>query len=240
MGQKYLKLAIVPIMKFILSIEVHKVVGGFCLDVECINAERGILTLLLNPNVKDLKKKFGQLRKQPLCDDESSGEQLPVHIILGVADYQRIRSPRKPVLGVNPDQDPGAEYTMLRWVLCGRIPSNDMQVDKEFFLSPIQSELEKLSSTDVLGLTDKQQNLSELHQDFTEHLRQTEEGYYITRLHWKLDHPVLPKNQNLAEARLRTTTRRLEKIGKLQEYHQVMQQQIEKVILELVSTEPTG
>ena len=88
-------------------------VVGFNLDVECINAEKGILTNLRNPNVKDLKRNFGQLRRLRLCDEENSNEQLPVHVILGAADYQRIRSTRKPILGANPDQDPGAEYTML-------------------------------------------------------------------------------------------------------------------------------
>ena len=131
----------------------------------------GIPTLLPNPNVKDLKRKFGQLRRLPLCDEERSGDQLPAHIILGaqiIRGLVRRLSPRKPVFGVNSDQDPGAEYTMLEWVLCERIPSNDMQVDKEFFLSSSQSEFEKLCSSDVLGLTDKQQNLSEsqFHQDF--------------------------------------------------------------------------
>ena len=55
-----------------------------------------------------------------------------------------------------------------------------------------------------------------------------------------MDHPVLPENRDLAEARLRATTKRLEKIGKLEEYHQIMQEQIEKGILETVPSKPTG
>ena len=103
-------------------------VAGFSLDVECIHAE--ILTLLPNPNVKTLKRNFGPLRRLPLCDEENISKVLPVHIILGAADYQRIRSTRKPILGADPDQDPGAEYTMLGWVLCGQTQSNDKPVDK--------------------------------------------------------------------------------------------------------------
>jgi len=105
-------------------------VAGFSLDVECIHAEKGILTYLPNPNVKTLKRNFGQLRRLPLCDEENISKELQVHIILGAADYQRIRSTRKPILGANPDQDPGAEYTMLGWVLCGQSQSNDKPVDK--------------------------------------------------------------------------------------------------------------
>ena len=215
--------------------------SGFSLDVECIHAEKGILTFLPNRNVKTLKRNFDQLRRLPFCDGESSSEQLPVHIILGVADYQRIQSARKPVLGANPDKDPGVEYTMLGWILCGQTQSDEKVSDKEFFLSSSQSEFEKLCSLDVLGLVDKPQAISDeqFHENFSEHLKQTEDGSYTTRLLWKPDHPVLPENRDLAEARLRATTKRLEKMEKLEEY-QIMKEQIKMGILEPVLSKPTG
>ena len=69
-----------------------------------INVEKGFLTLLPNPNVKDLKRNFGQLRRLPLCDEESSGEKFPVHIILGAADYQRISIETLQKQGLKPQQ----------------------------------------------------------------------------------------------------------------------------------------
>ena len=98
-------------------------------------------------------------------------------------------------------------------------------------LSSSQSEFETLCSLDVLGLVDKQQATSEgqFHDDFCVHLKQNKDGSYITRLPWKLDHPVLHENLDLAKARLRTTRKRLGRIGKLEEYHQIMQEQLEKV-----------
>ena len=39
------------------------------------------------------------------CDEDNSEDQLPIHIILGAVDYQRIRSAEPPVLGENPDTD---------------------------------------------------------------------------------------------------------------------------------------
>ena len=129
---------------------------------------------------------------------------------------------------------------MLRWVLCGKIQSVDMPADKEFFLNSPQSEFEKLCSMDVLGLVDKQQATSDaqFHEDFSEHLRQTEDESYTTRLPWKLDYPVLPENRDLAEARFKTTTRRLENMGRL-EYYQIIQEQIEKGILEPIPSQPS-
>ena len=50
----------------------------------------------------------------------------------------------------------------------------------------------------------------------------------------------LPSNKELALARLRLTTRKLEKMGKLEEYNKVMQDQIDEGILEEVPEQQTG
>lgn len=102
------------------------------------------------------------------------------------------------------------------------------------FLSSRKTEFERSCSLDVL--VDKQHNKSDtqFHEDFSEYLRHTNEGSYTTRLLWVTDHPDLPENRDLAEARLRLVTKRLEKVGKLEGFNQIMQEQIEKGILEPV------
>ena len=50
----------------------------------------------------------------------------------------------------------------------------------------------------------------------------------------------LPSNKELALARLRSTTRKLEKMGKLEEYNKIMQDQIDEGILEEVPEQQTG
>ncbi len=45
---------------------------------------------------------------------------LPVHLILGTSDFQRIGKTEPLVLGPNPYCDPGAEFTMLGWMLGGK------------------------------------------------------------------------------------------------------------------------
>ena len=52
--------------------------------------------------------------------------------------------------------------------------------------------------------------------------------------------PTLPSNKNLTQAILQSTTRKLEKILKLEEYHTVMEQQLEQGILGLVPEPATG
>ena len=84
-------------------------------------------------------------------------------------------------------------------------------------------------------------NTQELfHADFVDQLQQLEDGTYSTRLPWKTDHAPLPTNKELSMGRLRSTTRKLERMQRLEEYHEVMEQQLEQGILELVPEVPTG
>lgn len=227
-------------------VELHSVniqstaIEGFNLDVQCINAEKDILTFLPNPRIKELKRRYPRLRKLPLSDEETLTDNIPVHIILAAADYQRIRSTEQPILGKNPDADPGAEFTMLGWILYGRLMSDSHSVEKEFFLNSSQSEFERLCSLDVLGLVDSPTPNTSFHEDFTEHLQFTPDGYYETRLPWKADHGVIPSNKELAMARLRGTTKRLEKLGKLLQYDTIMKEQVQKGIIEPIPQQPTG
>ena len=228
------------------NVEIYRVniastaVEGFSLDVNCINAEKTVLTYLPNPRIEQLKQRYARLRRLHFGDESASERQLPIHIILGAGDYQRIRSTEQPIVGENPDTDPGAEFTMMGWTMLGR-QGNDLScAEKGFFARSSQSEFEKLCSLDVLGLTDKGTSDSEFHEDFIEHLQRTKDSYYETRLPWKQDHLAVPSNKELATARLRSTTRRLEKIGKLSEYNDVLQEHIREGVIEKVPARPTG
>ena len=113
--------------------------------------------------------------------------------------------------------------------------------EKQFFLKTGQEEFERLCSLDVLGLADtgtKENN--GIHEDFLQQLTKTPSGYYETKLPWKEDHVPLSANKSLSAARLSSTTRKLEKTGKLEEYDQIMREQITNGIMEPVPTRPTG
>lgn len=58
----------------------------------------------------------------PLFSEEQAltADKLPVHIILGgAADIHRVQSIEPPILGLNPNTDPGEEFTMLGSVIAG-------------------------------------------------------------------------------------------------------------------------
>ena len=216
------------------------VVDGFTIDLNCINGEKEFLTYLPNPRISNLKKRYNRLRRLTFSDEGNQQERLPVHIIFGAADYQRIKSTEPPVLGPDPNKDPGAEFTMLGWTLSGRALHSSPETEKTFFLKSTSDEFEQMCSLEALGLMDTPDNQEEFHKDFTNKLRQLEDGTYITRLPWKEDASSLPTNKALAMARLRSTTKKLESLGRLKEYHSIMEEQLQEGIIEPAPREQTG
>ena len=126
-------------------------------------------------------------------------DQLPMLMILGAADYQRIRSAEPPVLGKNPDTDPGAEYTVFDWILYVKSISTEEDIDRGFLAKSGQEDFEKLCSLDVLGLIyNADKSNIEFHTDFKKQLQLKEDGFYKTRLPWKPNRPDLPMNKEIA------------------------------------------
>ena len=166
---------------------------------------------------------------------------LPVHVILGAADIQRIKTTEPAVLGKNPDTDPGAEFTMLGWTITGKSMVSGTETEKGFFLKSSHDEFKQMCSQEVLGLTDEPNVQGLFHEDFKNQLQRLDDGTYPTRLPWKSQRPAhLPVNKGLTLKRLPSTTGKLERMGKLDEYHTIMAQQLEEGILELVPEVPTG
>ena len=227
-------------------VEVYKakitsdVVEDFEMDLMCINGEKEILTFLPNPRIKSLKKKYDRFRCLSFSDEGAMDDMLPVHLILGTSDFQRIRTTEPLVLGPNPDCDPGAEFTMLGWTLSGKIVGSEVGTEKGFFANSTKDEFEQMCSLEVLGLADKIENDADFHENFKKNIERMDDGSYQTRLPWKPDHCAVPTNQDLAMARLHSTTRKLEKLNKLEEYHKVMSEQVRDGILEKIPDKPTG
>ena len=97
-----------------------------------------------------------------------------------------------------------------------------------------------MCSSEVLELQDTPSKEEEFHKDFMDKLQQLEEGTYITGMPWKEDASSLPKNKVLAMARLRSTTSKLGRLGRLEEYHSIMEEQLQQGNIEPVPEKPTG
>ena len=129
---------------------------------------------------------------------------------------------------------------MLRWVLAGIAISPTTESEKSFFVQSSRDEFTQMCSQEVLGLADVDDNKDSFHKDFKDRLRRLEDGTYSTRLPWKHDHPQLPSNKGLTLARLGSTTRKLERMKRLEEYHTVMEEQLAQGIIKLVPEPITG
>ena len=83
-------------------------VDDFEIDVQVINAEKPVLTHLPNPQIADQKSKNPHIRRIAFSEEITTQDRFPVHVILGAADVQRVKTTELAVLGQNPDTDPGA------------------------------------------------------------------------------------------------------------------------------------
>jgi hypothetical protein len=214
-------------------------VSGYEITIECINAEKEVLTTLPNPRITDLKRRNPKLKRVSLCKEKTTSECMPVHVMLGVSDFQRIRTNGSLILGNNPDSDAGAEFTMLGWAGFGG-KQQGTRVVKQLLLHTAREEFEKLCNLDVLGVADPIDKEVFVHENFKQQLEKNEEGFYETRLPWKPCHMTLPDNKQLSIARLHSTTRKLERCGRLEEYNNIMQEQLTTGVLERVPDKPSG
>ena len=218
-------------------VEIHKVkitssvVDNFCMAVPCINAEKEVLMYLPNPNIPELKEKNTKLKRIPFADENTTKDYLPVHVILGVADYYKIKTLEPIVFGKHPSIDPFSEFTKLDWTLAGKQGVSGTFVEKQFFVRSSKDEFEQMCSLDEIGIKDEKSKATDFCQRHNDQIVLTKDGFYEAPLPWKSDRLPLPDNKELALGRLQSSTKRLEKFGKLQK-HQIMKEQLNAGIIE--------
>ena len=93
-----------------------------------------------------------------------------------------------------------------------------------FFMNSSQNAIAQMCSQEVLGLKDFENVHDSFHEDFIDQVQRLEEDTctYCTSLPWK---------QELTVGRLRSVTRKLERMQRFEEYHTVMDQQLDEGII---------
>ena len=185
--------------------------------IPCINAENEVLAYLLNPNIPELKEKNTKQKRIPFPDENTTKNYLPVHVMLGVADYQKIKTSEPIVFGKHPETDPLAEFTKLHWTFVGKQGVSGTFAEKQYFVQSSKDEFEQVCSLDALGIKDVKSEATDFCQRYNDQIVLTKGGFYEAPLLWKSDRLPLPDNKELAFGRLRSSTKRLAKIGKLEE-----------------------
>ena len=218
----------------IYKIRLRSLFSDFELEIQVNNTEKDIITHLPNYNIGKLKFKYKELTNLKFSDENSTENNLPVHIILGTKDYNRIKTTKAPII-CHDGEMIVAECTKLGWILSGGVNIGDDYFAERGFLLTNEQQFERMTKLDLLGITEREETAGDFHDEFMKGLRQTKNGRYIANLPWKRDIVGLPNNKQLALCRLKKNTERLIKLNKIEEYHDIMKEQITEGILEEVS-----
>ena len=118
------------------------------LKVDCINAEKDVLTHVPNPEITKIKNQNPRIRRLRFQEEGETQDLLPAHIMLGVSDYQQVRTNESQELGLKTNNDSVAEFRKLGRTLCEGI-ARKAQLDKQFFVNNEKFKFQKMCSLDV-------------------------------------------------------------------------------------------
>ena len=91
-----------PVDIYMVCVE-SNVLDRFGMKLQCVNAEKPVLTYLPNLRISELKQRNHRIRRLIFSEEQATADKLPVHMILGAVDIQRGKSIESPILGLNPD-----------------------------------------------------------------------------------------------------------------------------------------
>ena len=220
----------------LFNIKISSLKRDFTVNTEVTKVHKRELLSLENPRYKQCLDKYEHLKGVEM-DDLDTKDILPVHFILGVSDYARIKTETAPRIGaVN---EPIAEKTKLGWTIIS--PGKEVDLTPMFMTQTSSLDYETLCRLDVLGIADSASgDEDEVYSDFKEQLKRDEEGWYEAGLPWKGNHPSLPSNEAGSLRRLTSLVKKLRSQGIIERYDQVIQDQIKAGIVERVTGSATG
>jgi hypothetical protein len=163
--------------------------------------------LTINPNYDKLVRQYKHLNsvKMDECDTKND---LPIHLVLGIGEYARIRTRTKPLVGK--EGEPIAEQTKFGWIIMS--PGVEFDQSTMLLTTTSKADVERLCRLDVLVLEDTpEKDPRPVYDKFKETLTRNEEVWYETSLPWKSNHPKLPSNEQGSQRRLKNLVKCLER-----------------------------
>ena len=162
-------------------------------------------------------------------NDYNAKSQLPIHVVLGVNEYTKIKTPERARIGL--PGEPIAELTKLGWYIIS--PGKENDIANILFSQTSIHDYEKLCSLDCLGVSEKQDKPDGyVYDKFREQFGCGPGGYYETSLIWKENHPPLQNYEKSSLRRLNNLIRNLNRSKNLEAYDKIMQEQIAGGIVE--------
>ena len=210
------------------DVTVQSLDSTFTMDTKLTKVNKNELLVIDNPHYEEVKAKYPHVAPISVNDNDKKAH-LPIHVILSVGDYARIKTKQPPLVGVS--GEPVGEYMELGWV----IMSPGAEVDRKamFLTQTSYVDYGELCRLHVLGLQDStEDDQSVVHEEFKEQLKRSSEGWYETGLPLRSNHPYLPSNDAGSLRRLESLNRRLKRDGHINEYDAVIRTQLQDGIVE--------
>ena len=111
---------------------------------------------------------------------------MPVHVILGISDYTKIKTQERPRVGL--PGEPIAELSKLGWIIVS--PGQETGITNMLFSEPSLHDYEKLCSLDCVGIGERRDDSNYVYQEFQKQLGRGPGGFYETNLIWKDNHSL--------------------------------------------------
>ena len=194
-----------------------------------------LLELLLE--YQNLQNSYRHLKDIKINEHDKKKLQLPVHVILGMKDYTRIKTQERSRVGL--PRETIAELTKLGWFILS--PGKENASTNILFTKISLHDHENLCSLDCLCIKEKREKSDEfVCGGFRKELGWASLGNYETILIWKENHPLLCPNEVNSLGRLFNLTKNSLQSNKLGEYAKIIQEQINVGITEKVCETKTS
>ena len=131
----------------IFKVQISSLKGDFLLETEVTLVNKRQLLSLENPSYQQVLEKYDHLKGVKM-DDMDTKDFLPVHLILGVCDYTKIKTETAPLIGAA--DEPIAEKTKFGWNIIS--PGKEVDLSPMFLTQTSMVDYDNLCRLDVLGL----------------------------------------------------------------------------------------
>ena len=161
----------------LFNIKVSSLKRDFTVNTEVTKVHKRELLSLENPRYKQCLDKYEHLKGVEM-DDLDTKDILPVHLILGVSDYARIKTETAPRIGAL--NEPIAEKTKLGWTIIS--PGKEVDLTPMFMTQTSSLDYETLCRLEVLISRFKEQLINEAKVDFYQYKCKWSSLYHCSKI----------------------------------------------------------
>ena len=199
-----------------------------------------IIAAPLKVNFQNDWKRLEYLKHSKFADQIEDGKELELDVIVGNDYYGKLITGE-----VLKGPGPIAMNSKFGWLISRPVACDESTENSTYLKigvaspnSQLNEELQKFWELNSIGIIDDATTDDEILSHFYDSLEFNEKsGRYVAKLPWKVDESSkLPSNYNLCKKRLIYLVQRLKRTGKLNEYDDILNKQLESGFIENIET----